>query len=589
MSPSVQLSRIQRLLTRPAQPNEVVRVRSWLMISMAIALLYALPALQEAFQSPFVIQDDARQHVFWMQRFIDPDLFPNDLIANYFQTVAPAGYTQLYQIAAWFGCDPMLFHKLLPVVLGVVTAGYCFSVCFKLLPVPAAACIATILLGQGLGLTDAIVSATPKAFVYPLMLAFMDAVLRRHRWLTVGAIALQGLFYPQLVFLSSGVLLLKLVQWKRGRLCITDDGGDRTLVFTGLIVAFFILLPYALQSNEFGPTITATEARQLPEFSTLGSRARFFYDDDPATFWLKGRSGLRIATALTPVTNVLGLLLPLMVWWSRAFPLTRQRRDGLAILPQLLISSVFWFGAAHLVLFRLHLPSRYTQHSVRIVLTLAAAIAIVTLIDAVLTWAIAATQTPSFRRSSPIRITLAIGLTGLLTVAVFGYPWFVDTFPITTYQVGRRTELYKVLRSQPKDSLIASLSEEANNIPSFAQRSVVVAQEYGIPYQQGYYSAFRQRIEDMTRAQYSPDIETLQSIIQQYGITHWLLDRHAFDPDYIENRLWVRQYPDILASSLAPLERSSRPPALSARIQSCTMYRGQGVILLEATCLLAEE
>jgi hypothetical protein len=560
-------------------------VRIWLGISLAIALCYSLLALQEAFQAPFVIQDDARQHVFWMQRFIDPALFPNDLIANYFQTVAPAGYTWVYRLAAWMGLTPILFHKLLPVVLNVATAAYCFWVCYRLLPVPSAACVASILLGQGLGLTDAVVSATPKAFVYVLLLAFMDAVLRRNPWLTMGAIALQGLFYPQLVFLSSGVLVLRLIQWKQGRLSLRLERGDRLLIFGGLIVAFLILLPYALQTNEFGPTLTAAEARELPEFSTPGSRARFFYPDDPATFWLKGRSGLRFATALTPVTNVLGLLLPGLMLWPRHFPLVKKCQSNLILLPNLLISSLFWFGVSHAVLFRLHLPSRYTQHSIRLVLTLAAAIALATLIHAAWTWAF---NQPNPQRFLVVRKTVAASVAGVLIIAVVGYPWLVDTFPITTYQVGQRTELYKYVRSQPKDILIASLSNEANNIPSFAQRSVLVAQEYAIPYHKGYYTAFRQRLEDVTRAQYSPDRATVESVIQQYGITHWLLDQNAFKPNYIENRLWVRQYPDIWESAISNLESSDRAPALSALIKPCTVQRGQGVILLEAECLLTQ-
>lgn len=577
------VSRLHNVLMAPAKHVAAPATLIWLTLSLAIALAYSLPALQEALNTPFLIQDDARQHVFWMQRFADPALFPNDLIADYFQTVAPAGYSWLYQFATWVGLDPILFHKLLPVALNLITAGFCFSVCFQLLPVPVTAFVASALLGQGLGLTDAIVSATPKAFVYPLLLAFMDAVLRRKLWLVLVAIALQGLFYPQLVLLSSGVLILRLVQWRDGIPLITRDRGDRRLVVVGLAVAFLILLPYAFQSHAFGPTITAADARQLPEFSMPGSRTRFFYDDDPATFWLKGRSGLRFATALTPVTNAFGIVLPVLMVLSGLFPLVRQLKPGVAILPQLLVSSLVWFGVAHGMLFRLHLPSRYTQHSIRVVLTLAAAIAIVVILDAVWQWAIARTRKPS-----SIRNSIALALTGLFGVVVLGYPLFVAQFPITAYQTGRVPELYEFLRSQPTDSLIASLSEEANNLPSFAQRSVLVAEEYAIPYHTGYYTEFRQRLADVTRAQYSPDIETVRSVIQQYGISHWLLDRRAFESTYIENRLWVRHYPDILTSALEPLHESPGAPALESQVSPCTVFRQQGLLLLDAQCIVQD-
>ncbi|MGJ3254530.1 MAG: hypothetical protein ACFE0J_25860, partial [Elainellaceae cyanobacterium] len=63
----------------------------WFCLSLTFAAIYSLLALQQAFSADYVVQDDARQHVFWMQRFLNPDLFPDDLIADYFQSVAPAG------------------------------------------------------------------------------------------------------------------------------------------------------------------------------------------------------------------------------------------------------------------------------------------------------------------------------------------------------------------------------------------------------------------------------------------------------------------------------------------------------------------
>lgn len=576
------LSRLHRFLTASAKRFDDPRTLFWLTLSLAIALAYSLLALRDAFRATYVIQDDARQHVFWMQRFMDPDLFPGDRIADYFQTVAPDGYTAVYRIAAFIGLDPIFFHKILPVGLGLITAAYCFAVSLQLLPIPAAAFTATVLLGQGLGLTDAIVSATPKAFIYLLLLAFMDALLRKKMALVLVAIALQGLFYPQLVFISAGVLMVRLLDWRDGQLRVAAERGDRQFCLAGLAVAFLILLPYALQSHGFGPTITAAEARQLPEFSLANSRARFF-DPDPAAYWLKGRSGLRLATALTPVTNGLGLLLPLLMACSGLFRLARQIHPGIVLLPQLLLSSLVMFGVAHLMLFKLHLPSRYTQHSVRVVLTLAAAIALFLIIEALLHWAV--------DRSSPVpsslRSGIAVGIIGLLSGAVLAYPGLVTQFPITAYQTGNAPELYEFLRSQPKDTLIASLSDEANNLPSFAQRSVLVAGEYAIPYHLGYYQEFRQRVADLARAQYSPEPQVLRSFIERYGIDLWLLDRQAFKPDYVTQRLWIRQYPELIEDIEGTL-KSGRSPTLATVVESCTVFKQKGLLALDASCVVQQ-
>ncbi|MGJ3252900.1 MAG: hypothetical protein ACFE0J_17465, partial [Elainellaceae cyanobacterium] len=531
----------------------------------------------------YVVQDDARQHVFWMQRFLNPDLFPDDLIADYFQSVAPAGYTIVYRAAASLGLDPVYFHKILPVGLHLITAAFCFGVSLAIFPIPAAAFSSTILLAQGLGLTDAIVSGTPKAFIYPLFLAFMYYLLKRKALPCLGAIALQGVFYPQLVLISAGVLVLRLFRWRGWMPTLTLDRGDRQLVISGLVVAVVVILPYALQTSEFGPVISIADARNLPEFSLPGSRSRYFYDDDPATFWLKGRSGLRFASALTPVTNGLGLVLPILLYFPKSFPLIQRLNRGIFLLPQLLVSSLAMFGAAHLLLFRLHLPSRYTQHSFRIVLSLAAGMVLITLIHAGWTWA-RTSSTTSSHVSIRLRRGIALGVTLLLSVLLVFYPSWVDTFPITAYQIGRSPDLYEYVRSQPVDARIASLSEAANNLPTFAERSILVGSEYAIPYHLGYYQLFRQRATDLIRAQYSADSQALKEFINTYDVTLWLLDRSAFKPSYVNNQAFIQQYPDVAQEALTSLQKET--PALSSTVKPCTALKPKGLILLDAQCVV---
>ena len=112
----------------PTSPRGDRAGRWALALSLAVAIGCALPALFQAFSGPYVVQDDARQHVFWMQRWLHPDRFPNDLMADYFQSVAPWGYQGLYRLGSILGLDPMVFNKLLPIGLGTLTTFLCFQV-----------------------------------------------------------------------------------------------------------------------------------------------------------------------------------------------------------------------------------------------------------------------------------------------------------------------------------------------------------------------------------------------------------------------------------------------------------------------------
>ena len=97
-------------MTIRAVPLTIVRrlpTGLWLGLSLAFAALYGGLSLQEAFSSEYVIQDDARVYLIWMQRFLDPELFPHDLMADYFQSVTPWGLGFLYRVMAVAGITPL--------------------------------------------------------------------------------------------------------------------------------------------------------------------------------------------------------------------------------------------------------------------------------------------------------------------------------------------------------------------------------------------------------------------------------------------------------------------------------------------------
>ena len=418
----------------------------WLSLSFTFAALYGFLGLQQAFSSEYVVQDDARQHVFWMQRFLDPQLFPNDLITNYFQSVAPAGYTAFYQLFAQFGINPLLLNKFLPILLGLITTGYCFGCAVQILPVPFSGFVASLLLNQNLWMKDDLVSATPRAFFYPLFTAFLYYLLRRSLLPAGATIVLLGLFYPQSVFLCADILILQWLKWrKNAKLGIwhpyfSQDRGDYLFCGVGLTVALLVMLPYALKTSEFGPIISSAEARKMLEFSASG-RSDFFLPNS-WKFWLYAqRSGFFplewswLPFKYFPIIFVVGLSLPVLTKLPTQFPLIKQLKSGIFLLPQVALASLAMFMAAHAVLFKLHLPSRYSQHSLRIVMAMSAGIAITVILDALLR---KVTGKFSNAQKNPFFLLL---FTLILLILLF-YPNFVPYFPRTSYKIGQVSALY---------------------------------------------------------------------------------------------------------------------------------------------------
>jgi len=614
-------SKNKKFFTAPISQTSKSPLIFWFTLSLTISAVYGFLAWEKAFSSEYVIQDDARQHIFWMQRFLDPELFPHDLIADYFQSVAPAGYTALYQLMAIVGISPILLHKILPMFLGLISTGYGFYLCLEIFPVPLAGFLSTLLLNQSLWMQDGFISATPKAFIYPLFLPLLYYLIRQHLLGTAISLLLLGLFYPQGVLIAAVIfifrcglmqkptqkpgffrgyqqLFVKCIQETRFLKLPTDrevGNPQKPGFFRGyqelfvksiketrflvdrfhiicLALAFFILAYYGLSSSDFGPTIARSQAQILPEFLPKG-RSQFFIEDS-WNFWFHGRSGIGLATILTPVFMAFGFLLPVLLRFSAHFPLSQEIKSKVIILPQLFLASFTLFFAAHLLLFKLHLPSRYTQHTLRIVLAISAAIALTLILDSLWSWAISQPGKRLFLL--PIMMILFTGLIFYPQLAMSNFPW-------TYYQVGENPELYQFFQQQPKDSLIASLSEEANNLPSFAQRSILTGREYAVPYHWGYYQQFRQRTLDLIQSQYSPNLADVQGLIEKYNIDFWLVERGAFTPGYLAPNYWLNQYEET-TQAIAQLS-AGISPAIGQYLDRCSVFEANGLVVLSGECL----
>ncbi|MGB7910652.1 MAG: hypothetical protein WCF59_00340, partial [Desulfobaccales bacterium] len=91
-----------------------------LMVGVLSAVVFFLAHLK-AWSSPYVINDDVRQQIFWMQQWLDPQLFRGDLLAEYARRYVPWGVQGLYWLATWV-TDPISFSKFLPGLLFIFLA-----------------------------------------------------------------------------------------------------------------------------------------------------------------------------------------------------------------------------------------------------------------------------------------------------------------------------------------------------------------------------------------------------------------------------------------------------------------------------------
>ena len=550
--------------------------RGWLSLSLAVTVYFGIISLHHAFSHDYLVQDDVRLHTVWLQQYIDPQLFPDDLIAKYYRTIAPVGFKSVYWVAAQLGIEPLVLAKILPIILAAIATVYLFQVSLLLLPVPAAAFLTTLLQNQNFWTEDDLISAVPRAFIYPIFAAFLYYLLRRAELPRKNLIpclftlALQGLFYPQMLLVSVTVLTIRLFRW-RGRSPRLAPNADFRLWLGALGVVLIVIFPYSWHvAQEFGPLVTRAQMQAMPEFSAQGRSAYF---SSPLSLF-RGTSGI-LAPLYPPIIWV-SVSLP----WLNRFSLAKLITPKVTILWHIVLAAFGLFFLSHLVYLKLYLPSRYTYYSLRFVMAIASGLALFVLLEAGGRWL---RQKTSFSRQEKL---LTILTSAFLTVA-FIFPAIPVVFLSWQNWIGGEAPaVYQFLAAQPQDTLIASIAKEADNLPAFSQRSVLFSQEFSLAFHLAYYNQIRQRASALILAQYSAEPSELQRIIRHYHIDFWLIDRTAFDPNYLQAQPWLfySSFNAEIQEAITLLERGETS-ALAELVPQCSVVSTEKLILLDAVCL----
>jgi hypothetical protein len=429
-------------------------------------------------------------------------------------------------------------------------------------------------MNEGIWMRNGLVSSTPRAFLYPLFLAFLFYLAGRNRWVCLAPLALMGLFYPSIMLVSLGVLMLEPLKVEGWRLRLSRERNDYALPAAGLAVALAVLLPYAAQSSAFGPTYSGAEARAMPEFQQGGRLA--FFRDGFLRYWVTGKGSGMLSWTFLPITISFGFLLPILAIFPGRFPLIKQVSGRVALPPKIAVVSIALFFAAHLLLFKLYFPSRYTVNPLRVVLALAAGISLVALLEAAFRW--------SRQNLAPQARLIATAIASAAVFALAIYPVFSPAMLDTRYIPGNYTGLYEFFQSQPKDTLIASLAQEADNFPVFTRRPILVGREYSLPLHKGFYMRMQERAVDLINAQYAADPGELQSFIRKYGVDYLVVDRRAFNSDYLNDK-WIRQYEQAAEAAKSRIARGE-VSALARLMDSCAVATDRGFVVISAECVL---
>jgi hypothetical protein len=491
-------------------------------------------------ETPRVIDDDARQHVYWTYRFVDPELFRDDLLTAFVSSpqVAPPGYQALYWVGARL-MDPLLFSQVLSLLLLVSSVWMVFRLGEELAGIAAAAFAASLF---SLFFLYSSSGGLPKSFAFPLLIAGAYLAVRRAWAGLAGLLVLQSVFYPPILV---NTMALAGATWLRAARDTPTKGFWTALVLlamgAGLAVGVLFYV-YTAGGPSFGPLITPEEAQTMPEFSARG-RTAFHGDTWLATLW-NDRAGIG-------GDRLIGFVLILAVIVLVQLP-ARPKWPPVAV--DLVWTSAILFALAHLVLFRLHLPSRYVLYSLPLALLL-------------LVGANGAGFVPALELRWPGLVGLFRGVRRrwflfwpLLAALGAGYAvaqnrYFAAWDPLTVRIDADSMAAYRYLETLPKDALIAGHPLEMDNVPLFARRQVLANQELSLPYYPAYYHEVRRRLLDSLEAYYAQDAQVVRRLAERYAVDYVLLDRRQFAPEFLAGPIYYEPFGAWIKAKLPPSPR----------------------------------
>ena len=565
------VSRVSRFLDAPFAGRSTDAL--WLPVSLLLGAVVSAAFLYKASGTGLSIHDDARMFLSWMSRWDDPTALAGDLMADYWFSVTPWFFSAFYHAAWRLGIEPVAFSKIVPALLFPLVALFAYRFLRAIRAEPAAAFLGAALLLLHFAHTDIVISATPRAFWPVLLLAILDGLARRSVWQTViGQLALTGC-YPQIALVAATVIgLTMIVPARRPRL----DLGRRRLAIVGLAALASVagLLPFLQDTTSYGHATTLEQARAIPAFQH-GARGAVFKADGSLDLLCNRRGGIFGGTCESVLDPGLWLRILLIV----AGPLVllrrslRQREDGPMSSPlpfYLLAATVVWSAAAALVLFRLHLPSRFSA-TVPLIVGLST-------YPAAFEWLCGRSFVSRLRerRRRWLLIGAVAGVLALAAIAVSAVR--------TRLETPADPALLAAIERLPKDAVVAGFVGDLDFLPVFTRRSALFNRELAVAYQYGYFRQITERMEAIRDVHLTHDPAVLAERLERHGIDRLLIEESALATPGIPD-----SFRGFFGSDLSAREavaRTGGPTALARFAKPCTVGAYSSILVLDAGCLI---
>ena len=553
---------MSNLYPHTAHVHDSTRDISWIWAAFGSLLLF-LWAHHSGFFNPYIINDDTRQQLFWMQRWLEPELYPPDLLNEYARLYVPWGVQGLYYLAS-FLIAPLIFSKILTGILYVFTGTLVYLTGKRVN-------------GSSLGLTTvsvywfmpfflhAMSGGLARAFAGPLLMLFLFGWICASRRIVAAALLLQAVFIPYIFILCGGASALGWLAW---RIKVTDRPPflSRTGDFAIAATACALLLAWKWQMGDgFGPLPSLADMVGKPEFSSDG---RFHIVPVPSILhelFVRPWEFIAPFRDQNDIAGIIGVILivPAAIYGGMRFN-WRQWKRHIVPIACLALSSVALYVTARILLFKLFLPSRYLEYSVNVGYCLLLGSCLHGLI---------------FNRSTVSRTTASICLT-----LVFLLGCYRNT-DIGLYDYSANKTLYTAIQEHtPVNAVIAGHPYLMDNVLIFGKRNVFASYELAHPWNLGYWKRLQPRLDALFTAYYAGDLSTVVAFCRDNAIDYIVVDKRHFKKEFLNDRPFFAPFDDRIRTTAAHTHQFA---LLSPSV--CTTRINDTICLIDATTLSTDK
>ncbi len=489
-----------------------------------------IAAHYHALANPFVINDDVQQQIYWMQRWLDKDLYPGFWLSEYSRHYVPWGVQGIYRLASPF-LNPVTFSKVLPGLLFVLasTAFYGIGRVLKdrytAWTVLASFWLMPFFLFRMSG-------GLARGFAFPLLALFLLYWLSGRGWsmgwvLLCMALTIPYIFVLALTAVMTGRIKDALMKQKGVAAPFPSRTGHWVLAGVGIVVLLWWRQQYV--ASGFGPLVTARDMVGKPEF---GIHGRYPILPVPGFLWelvvlpWQWIGPYRETGSIW--AGILGALLILGValWGAGRFEWKALKGKWLPFL-YLGISSLLFYGLSRILILKLFIPSRYLIYTVTLFYCVGLGLCFRGLLGANL-------------KSLATRALLA-GVVGLSIARLYG---------IGIYDYSEYEPLYTVLNRTPKTSLIAGHPSLMDKVVTFGRRNVFASFELAHPWSKGLWRKMRPRLVAFFDAYYAADPAVVTKFCEKYGIDFLVVDNRHFTREFIKNHPFFEPFGQMIQKTV---------------------------------------